>query len=60
MALEGRIRNMNIMEELRSLERNFSEDYKAPFTDLSIALSDMVWYIRNQSIPGDKKKARRK
>lgn len=50
---------MNIMEELRSLERNFSEEYKEPFTALSIALSDMVWYIRNQSIPNDKKKAKR-
>lgn len=61
MTPEGEIRNINIMEELRSLERNFSEEYKKPYVELSAALSDMIWYIRKQSIPtADKEKQKKK
>lgn len=60
MTPEGRIRNMNIMEEVRSLERSFSEEYKVPFITLSVALSDMIWYIRKQSVPTKKQTRKNK
>lgn len=60
MTPEGRIRNMNIMEELRTLERNFSEEYRTPFIELNVALFDMIWYIRRQSIPTEKSSKKNK
>lgn len=51
MTPEGEIRNINFMEELRTLERKFSEDIRNPYIELSVVLPDMIWYIRKQAIP---------
>lgn len=53
MTPEGRIKNINIMEEKLKLERGFSEAYRESYIQLHLALSDLVWYIRQQSIPKD-------
>ena len=60
MTPEGEIRNVNVMDEVRSLERNFSEEYKEPYIILSALLSDMIWYIRDLSIPSEKKHMQKK
>lgn len=54
MTPEGEIRNINIMEELRSLERSFSEDIRDPYIELTAVLSDMIWYIRKEAIPKER------
>ena len=41
------------MEEIRKLEKNFSEEYREYYIQLHLALSDLIWYIRKQSIPKD-------
>lgn len=53
MTPEGRIKNINIMEEKLKLERGFSEEYRESYIQLHLTLSDLVWYIRQQSIPKD-------
>lgn len=64
MTPEGRIKNINVMEEIRKLERGFSEEYRESYIQLHLELSDLVWYIRQQSIPKDinrnKKNTKRK
>lgn len=56
MIPEGSIMNLNVMEEIKKLEREFSENYKEPYIQLHLALSDLIWYIRKQSIPANEKK----
>lgn len=56
MTPEGNIKRMNIMEEKKSLENSFSELYKGLYCQLHESLSDLVWYIRQQSIPKDQSK----
>lgn len=51
MTPEGSIKNLNIMEEISKLQRTFSEEYKEPYIQLHLALSDLIWYVRQQSIP---------
>lgn len=52
MTPEGQIiNNINIMDELRSLESRFSYDFRNPYIELSTALPDMIWYIRKQAVP---------
>lgn len=53
MTPEGRIKNINVMEEKTKLEKSFSEEYQKIYVQLHLALSDLVWYIRQQSIPKD-------
>lgn len=53
MTPEGRIKNINVMEEKQKLEKSFSEEYKEYYIQLHLALSDLIWYIRKQSIPKD-------
>ena len=44
MTPEGSIKNLNIMEEISKLQRTFSEEYKEPYIQLHLALSDLIWY----------------
>ena len=53
MTPEGNIKGMNIMEEKVKLERSFSEEYRELYCQLHESISDLVWYIRNKSIPSD-------
>lgn len=53
MTPEGRIKNINVMDEKHRLEREFSEEYREMYIQLHLVLSDLVWYIRQQSIPKD-------
>lgn len=53
MTPEGRIKGINVMESKLELERNFSEDYKETYIQLHLAISELVWFIRQQSIPVD-------
>lgn len=53
MTPEGRIKNINVMAEKLKLEKSFSEEYREIYIQLHLALSDLVWYIRQQSIPKD-------
>lgn len=53
MTPEGRIKNINVMEEKTKLEKIFSEEYQESYIRLHLALSDLIWYIRQQSIPKD-------
>ena len=55
MTPEGEIGNINVMDEVRSLERSFSEEYKELYINLSVLLSDMIWHIRDLLIPSEKK-----
>lgn len=63
MTPEGRIKNINVMEEKLKLERSFSEEYREKYIQLHLSLSDLIWYIRQQSIPksiSNKKGTKRK
>ena len=51
MTPEGNIKGMNVMVEKEKLERNFSEKYSELYCQLHISISDLVRYIRCQSIP---------
>lgn len=51
MTPEGKIKGINVMEEKKKLERTFSEEYKELYCQLHESISDLVWYIRHQSIP---------
>ncbi len=51
MTPEGNIKGMNIMEEKRKLEESFSEQYSVLYCQLFESITDLVWYIRRQSIP---------
>lgn len=51
MTPEGVIKSINIMEETMKLERTFSETYKDIYCQLHQSMTDLLWYIRNQSIP---------
>lgn len=51
MTPEGRIKNINVAEETKKLERSFSEEYSELYIKLHTTMSDLVWYIRQQSIP---------
>lgn len=55
MTPEGRIKNINVMDEIKKLELSFSEAYRESYIQLHLSLSDLIWYVRQQSIP--KKKA---
>lgn len=59
MTPEGRIKNINVMEEKLKLERTFSEEYREEYIQLHLSLSDLIWYIRQQSIPKSINKKRR-
>lgn len=60
MTPEGNIKGMNIMEEKLKLERSFSEEYRELYCQLHESISDLVWYIRQQSIPNDKNRTKKK
>ncbi len=62
MTPEGNIRNINIMEEKSRIEQEFSSTYRENYIQLHVSLSDLIWYIRNQSIPNvsSKNKKRKK
>lgn len=61
MTPEGRIKNINVMEEKIKLEKSFPVEYRENYIQLHLALSDLIWYIRQQSIPKDiNKKPKRK
>ncbi len=60
MTPEGNIKGMNIMEEKLKLERSFSEEYRELYCQLHKSISDLVWYIRQQSIPNDKNRTKKK
>lgn len=51
MTPEGNIKGINVMQEKLKLERTFSEEYSNIYSQLHISLSDLVWFIRQQSIP---------
>lgn len=51
MTPEGRIKNINVMDEKQRLEQKFSKEYREMYIQLHLVLSDLVWYIRQQSIP---------
>lgn len=53
MTPEGHIKGMNIMEEKLRLERSFSEEYGELYCQLHESISDLVCYIRQQSIPSN-------
>lgn len=53
MTPEGRIKNINVMEEKLKSEKGFPEKYREHYEQLHLALSDLIWYIRKQSIPKD-------
>ena len=59
MTPEGRIKNINVMEEKISLEKSFPVEYRENYMQLYLALSDLIWYIRQQSIPKDINKKRK-
>lgn len=54
------IKGMNIMEEKLKLERSFSEEYRELYCQLHESISDLVWYIRQQSIPNDQNRTKKK
>lgn len=63
MTPEGNIKGINVMEEKKKLEVSFPKEYKQLYSELHISMSDLVWYIRKQSIPdlnGNDKKQNRK
>lgn len=62
MTPEGKIKGINVIEAKQELERGFSEEYKEIYIQLHLAISDLVWFIRQQSIPIDhnRKSKRRK
>lgn len=51
MTPEGRIKNINVMDEKQRLEQKFLKEYREMYIQLHLVLSDLVWYIRRQSIP---------
>lgn len=53
MTPEGRIKSINVMEEKIKLEKSFPVEYRENYIQLHLALSDLIWYIRQQSIPKD-------
>jgi len=53
MTPEGQIKGINIMEAKLELEHNFSKEYREAYIQLHLALSELVWFIRQQSIPVD-------
>lgn len=53
MTPEGAIKSINIMDEKKRLECEFPVEYGKMYQDLHLALSDLVWHIRRQSIPED-------
>lgn len=60
MTPEGRIKNINVMEEKKNLEQSFPEGYRESYIQLHLALSDLIWYIRQQSIPKDINRKKKK
>ena len=60
MAEKGEYNAPNIMEEKLKLERSFSEEYRELYCQLHESISDLVWYIRQQSIPNDKNRTKKK
>lgn len=59
MTPEGGIKNINVMDEKLKLERGFSEEYREMYVQLHVSLSELVWYIRQQSIPKDQNRSRK-
>ena len=59
MTPEGKIKNINVMDEKHKLEREFSVEYREMYIQLHLVLSDLVWYIRQQSIPKDINRAKK-
>ena len=60
MTPEGKIKGINVMEEKLKLERSFSEEYSKMYCQLHESISDLVWYIRQQSIPKDQNRKQKK
>lgn len=60
MTSEGNIKGINVMEEKMRLERSFSEGYSRVYCQLHGLISDLVWYIRQQSIPNHQKRKGKK
>lgn len=60
MTPEGKIKGINVMEAKQELEQGFSEDYRKTYTQLYLAISDLVWFIRQQSIPIDHNKVNKR
>jgi len=60
MTPEGKIKGINVMEEKLKLERSFSEEYSKMYAQLHESISDLVWYIRQQSIPKNQNRKQKK
>lgn len=60
MTPEGRIKEINVIEAKLELERSFSKEYREAYIELHLSLSDLVWFIRQQSIPVDHNRENRK
>lgn len=60
MTPEGRIKSINVTEEKIKLEVSFSEQYKEPYLQLFTTISELVWYIRQKSIPKNETPGRHK
>lgn len=60
MTPEGKIKGINVMEAKLELERVFSEEYREEYIQLHLAISDLVWFIRQQSIPKDHNRIKRR
>ena len=60
MTPEGRIKEINVMEEKIQIERSFSEEYRKIYCQLHESITDLVWYIRQQSIPKDQNRKQKK
>lgn len=56
----GEIKGINVIEAKQELERGFSEEYREIYIQLHLAISDLVWFIRQQSIPIDRNKKQKK
>lgn len=48
---EGSIKSINIMEEIQKMEKDFISEYREKYIQLFLALSNLIWYIRQQSVP---------
>ncbi len=60
MTPEGRIKGINVMEATLELEQSFSKEYREMYIQLHLSLSDLVWFIRQQSIPTDHNRVNKK
>lgn len=51
MTPDGNIRNINIMEDKIKIEQDFSFTYREDYIQLYTSLTELIRFIRNQSIP---------